>query len=157
MMHRPAIFHILLAAAGTLMATGAIAQDSPPQPTSLSETYDSWTVQCATPQQEGQPAKRQCQMSQELLQQDSRQRMFLFAVSKPDGNPHATLVLPFGLLLSEGIRLEIAQKELLRAQFRTCLPAGCIVEIELPEETIAQLQSGETVSVLMTAMNNQPV
>ena len=36
-------------------------------------------------------------------------------------------------------------------------PAGCIVEVEFPDETIAYLQSGETVNVLMTAMNNHSV
>jgi invasion protein IalB len=37
------------------------------------------------------------------------------------------------------------------------LPAGCIVEIDLPQEAIGELQAGETASVLMTANNNQPV
>jgi invasion protein IalB len=152
------ITRILLAALAALAATAALAQETETQPpTSLSETYDTWTVQCATPQQEGQPAKRQCQMTQELLQQESRQRMLLVAVTKGEGNAKATLVLPFGLLLSEGIRIEIGQQEFARGAFRTCLPAGCIVEIDLPQEAIGELQAGETASVLMTANNNQPV
>lgn len=129
----------------------------PSQPTTLSETYDTWTVQCATAQAEGQPAQRQCQMSQELLQQESRQRMMLFAVTKGETDPKATLILPFGLLLSEGVRIEVAEKELARGAFRTCFPAGCIVEVDLPAAAIAQLQAGETASVFMTAVTGQSV
>jgi invasion protein IalB len=150
---------ILLAAMAALGGTGALAQDtqtSPPKPTTLSETYDAWTVQCATTGQ-GAEQRRQCQMSQELQQQESRQRVLLVAIAKGEGNAKATLVLPFGILLSEGIRIEIGQQEFARGSFRTCYPAGCIVEIDLPEEAIKELQSGETASVLMTAVNNQPV
>lgn len=154
-----AISRVLSASVAMLMATAALAQDSePPKPTTLSETYDTWTVQCATaPAAEGQPAKRQCQMSQELLQQESRQRMMLFAVTKDSENARAMLILPFGLLLSEGVRIEITGKELMRGQFRTCLPAGCIVEADLPAESLAQLQAAETASVFMTAVTGQPV
>jgi invasion protein IalB len=48
-------------------------------------------------------------MSRELLQHDSRQRLLLFAVNTGEGKAKATL-MPFGLLLSEGIRIEIAEK-----------------------------------------------
>jgi hypothetical protein len=41
--------------------------------------------------------------------------------------------------------------------FRTCLPAGCIVEIDLPEAILALLQAGEKASVLMTVQTDQPM
>jgi invasion protein IalB len=150
---------ILLTAMAALGVTSALAQESetdPAKPTALSETYDAWTVQCATTG-EGEQQRRQCQMSQELLQQESRQRMLLFAVTKGEGTAKATLVGPFGLLLSEGIRIEIAGKELMRGQFRTCFPAGCVVEMDLPDEAMTQLQAAETASVLLTAVNGQTV
>jgi invasion protein IalB len=152
---------ILLTAMAALGVTSALAQETetdPAKPTALSETYDAWTVQCATTG-EGEQQRRQCQMSQELLQQESRQRVLLVAIAKDKGNANAkaTLVLPFGLLLAEGIRIEIGQQEFARGSFRTCFPAGCIVEIDLPEEAIKELQSGTVASVHMTANNNQPV
>jgi invasion protein IalB len=142
-----------------LAATNALAHDTdtqPPKPPTLSETYDAWTVQCATTGQ-GDQQRRQCQMTQELLQQESRQRMLLFAIIKGEGNAKATLVLPFGLLLSEGIRIDIGQQEFARGSVKTCFPAGCIVEIELPQEAVAELQAGSTASVFMTAINNQSI
>ncbi|MBK1869189.1 invasion associated locus B family protein [Aestuariivirga sp. YIM B02566] len=41
--------------------------------------------------------------------------------------------------------------------FRTCFPPRCIVEIDLPAETLAQLQAGGTASVFMTAVTGQSV
>jgi invasion protein IalB len=125
-------------------------------PTSLSETYDAWTVQCAN-QQQGDTTQRVCQMLQELLQQETRQRVLTFAIGKTDAGSKATLILPFGLLLSEGIRVQIAEEEILRGAFQTCLPAGCLVEVDLPDETIQKLEAAPTATVLMTANSGQEV
>lgn len=147
-----------LALFGTLAMTNAFARGTIDMqaPTTLSETYDAWTVQCVN-SGEGDQKRRSCQMSQELHQQGSRQRVLLFAITKAEGSAIATLVLPFGLLLSEGVRIEAAETEVVRGGFRTCLPAGCVAEIDLSEEAIGQLQSGDTVSVSMTANSGQVV
>lgn len=125
-------------------------------PTTLSETYDGWTVQCVN-RTDGNNTQRICQMSQELLQQNTRQRVLTFAIGKTAEGTKATLVLPFGLLLSEGVRVQIAEEEILRGAFRTCLPAGCVAEIDLPDEVVQRLEAAATASVLMTANSGQPV
>jgi invasion protein IalB len=150
--------HILFALIGALTTTAATAQGANVMqaPTTLSETYDSWTVQCVN-KAEGEKTQRTCQMSQELLQQKTRQRVLTFAIGMADKKAKVTLVLPFGLLLSEGVRVQIGEEEILRGAYRTCLPAGCVAEIELPAETIKKFESAETASVLMTANSGQPV
>ncbi|WP_309085981.1 invasion associated locus B family protein [Chelativorans sp.] len=145
--------------AGALMITSVAAQEAVQvqTPTTLSETYDSWTVQCAN-RSEGEQTRRVCQMSQELLQQESRQRVLLFAISKEGENAaKATVIAPFGLMLSEGLRIEINETELVRGAYRTCLPAGCVVEFDLPEAAIDQLGAAEAATVFMTANTGQPV
>ncbi|HEX7075108.1 MAG TPA: invasion associated locus B family protein [Hyphomicrobiaceae bacterium] len=125
-------------------------------PTSLSETYEAWTVRCVN-QQQGEKTQRVCQMAQTLLQQGSQQRVLTFALRRRDDTARATLVFPFGLLLSEGFRVEIAEEEVLRGTYRTCLPTGCIAEVEVPAETIEKLEAAETASVLMTATTGQQI
>lgn len=127
----------------------------PESPSSLTETYESWTVQCVHRTQ-GEHAGKHCQMSQELLQPNSRQRVLLFAVTREGETAKATLVLPFGLLLQDGVRVEAEGAELFRAPIRTCLPTGCLAEAELPESVLGQLMAGETASVMMTANSGQP-
>lgn len=153
------IRRFLLAVVGTLTMTNAMAQGviDMQAPTTLSETYDAWTVQCVN-RSEGEQRQRTCQMSQELLQQGTRQRVLLFAINTAaDGGATATLILPFGLLLSEGVRIEIAEKEVVRGAYRTCLPAGCVAELGLSDEVIQQLETSEIASVMMTANTGQPV
>jgi len=125
------------------------------EPTTLSETYEAWTVQSV---KAGEGARRMCRMSQELIQPETRQRVLLFAITKGEQEgPNATLVMPFGLLLSEGFRIEIAGQEILRGAYRTCLPDGCVAEIDLADATLEALESAAAASVLMTANNGQPV
>lgn len=127
------------------------------EPTTLSETYESWTVQCVNAGG-GRQSRRTCQMSQELVQPETRQRVLLFAITKGEQEgAKATLVMPFGLLLPEGFRVEIAGEEVLRGAYRTCLPDGCVAEIDLPDAALKKLESGDSASVLMTANTGQPV
>jgi invasion protein IalB len=143
----------------SLLAGPAVAQEATTTdtgPSTLSETYESWTVQCAKTAINGQPT-RNCQMSQELLQPESRQRVLLFAIApkQGEGATKATLVMPFGLLLSEGLRIEAADKELLRGTFRTCMPGGCISEVDLSDDLVKQMQGLEKLTVVMTANDGQ--
>lgn len=140
-----------------VFAANVHAQEAPVRqgPTTLSETYDSWTIQCAN-QAQGDQSVRDCRMSQELLQQESRQRVLLFAVSADGEAAKATLILPFGLLLSEGISIEVEEAEIARLAFRTCLPAGCIVELDITDDILGQFESAESAGVLMTANGGQP-
>jgi invasion protein IalB len=148
--------HLLFALTSALATSNAMAQEAINMqgPTSLSETYEAWTVQCVS-RMEGEQPQRTCQMSQELIQQESRQRVMMFAIGKAEQAAKATLVLPFGLLLSEGVRVQIGDEDVLQGTYRTCLPAGCVAEIELPKEVIEKFGSAEAASVLMTAISGQ--
>ncbi len=150
--------HLLLALSAATLTTTAMAQtaEGVQGPSTLSETYEAWTVQCAN-RMEGEQAKRTCQMSQELLQQGTGQRVLMVAIGNTDQGARATMVLPFGLRLSDGVSVNIAEEEVLRGAYRTCLPAGCVSEIDLAEELLGKLANAETASVLMTADNGQPV
>jgi invasion protein IalB len=144
----------------SILTSPAAAQEATTEtgPSTLSETYDSWTVQCAKTTANGQTT-RNCQMSQELLQPESRQRVLLFAIApkQGEGATKATLVMPFGLLLSEGLRIDAADKELLRGTFRTCMPGGCISEVDLSDDLVKQMQTNEKLTVVMTANDGQVV
>ncbi|MCO6177497.1 invasion associated locus B family protein [Ciceribacter sp. RN22] len=139
--------------AGSMMPTMSLAED----PTNLSESYESWSVQC---QQVGAGEQRQrlCQMSQELVQNQTRQRVLTFVLSfSKEGTIKGTVIAPFGLLLSEGLRVEMDGKEVARGAFRTCLPLGCISEVDLSQDAIKQLSVGAKASVMTTANTGQPV
>ncbi|MER9656224.1 invasion associated locus B family protein [Mesorhizobium sp. M0152] len=119
----------------------------------MNEVYDDWTVSCQYNQSTN---KRVCQASQELQQQKSRQRVLLISFGPADdAGAHMTIVAPFGLLLAEGLDVKLDEQQLIRGSFRTCLPAGCIVELDLPETALTTLLSAEKATVQGVAVGDQ--
>ena len=97
-------------------------------------------------------------MSQELIQAQSRQRVFLFAIPAPKVNPHnATVITPFGLRLADGLSVILPGETVLNPAFRTCLPAGCVVDVPLTKDTIAKFKAGEEFTMLTTTDAGQPL
>ena len=146
---------------GGLTTMAAAQQAASEAPTALSETYGDWVVRCATPATvEGQPAPaRQCEVTQELRQQDSNQRVMALSLRKgAEADTGAlTVVAPFGLLLSAGVLIDVGETPLLELGFQTCLPAGCIALSDMTTEEITAMAAGETAAVVFTDTSNQPL
>lgn len=132
-----------------LSVTGqSFAQE--PAPSALSETYQDWVVQCATAQVTEKDGKKQsggriCQISQELLQASSRERVLTIAFDAAQGEGKGlsgTIIVPFGLDLQSGITLRLEKKALLKAAFKTCLPQGCLVPIAADGALEKELRAG---------------
>jgi invasion protein IalB len=152
--HIAGLLSVLVLAAAT---TGAPAQKSNrPGPSALSETYDTWTVQCAN-RTEGETTTQVCQMSQQLLQQETGQRVMTFAIGRVGQENKATLILPFGLRLSDGARIQVGEEDVASGSFSTCLPDGCFVELTLSDSVIKKLQGAANATLMMTANTGQPV
>jgi invasion protein IalB len=130
----------------TLSASGQGASSLPGGATSLRETYDDWVVACAVPQ-----SGKTCAMQQELKAQQTGQRVLAIELQPKGAGAAGTLVLPFGLALANGASLQIddgAAGTPLR--FSTCLPAGCIVSLDLDAKMLAGLRKGTALNVKVT-------
>jgi len=131
------------------------------EPSSLTESYADWMVRCTTPVaiEGGAPAERMCEMIQELRQPEGGKRVLAISLRPAEGGKsgRATIVAPFGLLLSDGIRLEINETTLFSAGFQTCLPNGCLAGGDLASDAIATLANGEQAKAVMTALNGAPL
>jgi len=135
------------------------------QPGSMVETYDDWTVQCqtATPKdvkdvkdEKQEAATRTCQVSQELKQSSTGNRVLLLVITSVKNDvADVTIVGPFGLLLSEGIVFFVDEKELSSAEFKTCMPIGCVSTFSLNKAELNSVRQGETMGVHTVAANGQ--
>lgn len=135
-----------------------LAQTADVSPTSLTETYGQWVVRCVTPAaaEGAEPTTQICEMSQELRQRETNQRVLAVSLQqRKEEGASLTIVAPFGLLLSEGVKIEVGEVKLLNAAFRTCLSAGCVAVADLAQADIDVLAAGETATVLMADTNNQ--
>lgn len=114
---------------------------------SLNETYKDWRVTCV---QQGN-AKR-CVLSQVQAQQNG-QRVLALELNAPTANTvSGTLILPFGLALDSGATFQIDEKPAMQpVRFRTCIPGGCLVNVNFDAATLVALRAGATLKVKATA------
>ncbi|PKQ11322.1 MAG: hypothetical protein CVT70_14960 [Alphaproteobacteria bacterium HGW-Alphaproteobacteria-1] len=146
--------------AGLLAALPALAQQAE-GPDTLRETFRDWTVQCATP--EG--GARECEMSQTIRHNETGGTLLQFALRVADEDQVVgVLVAPFGLRLSQGVRVLAGETEIGGYGFDTCLASGCIVLAGFDEaalglmravatgEVRAMARTGETLAIPVSFM-----
>lgn len=130
-----------------LVGLGAVRADAQ-EPSALMEVYQDWTLRCTSSAREGQEPLRFCRIDQELIEQESGQRLFLVAVRQmPDATQRLTVLTPFGLALEQGVALEIGDQPLSTLPFRTCLPSGCLAYQTLTGDLVDQLKAGATLGL----------
>ncbi len=127
--------------------TGGAASSLPGGASSLNETYKDWRVTCVA-----QGAAKRCALSQVQAQQNG-QRVLGIELNAPSGNTvSGTLVLPFGLALDAGVSFQIDEKPAMQPmRFRTCLPAGCVINVTFDAPTLVALRAGAALKVKATA------
>ena len=156
--HRFTLSHALIFAAASLLSGASLAQEVslPGGASTLREAHGDWTVTCAI--QTGQDGSRTklCALSQEQLQQRTRQRVLAIELRPESEGVKGTLVLPFGLALDSGAAYQLDEGEAGAPQrFRTCMPAGCLIGIDFDARTIASLTAGKALKVKATADGGQ--
>lgn len=105
---------------------------------------EAWTQRC------NEEGDKHCEVFQRLVTQDTNQRLVEFAVGYPKelkGEAQAVILLPLGVLVSEGIALSVDGKKTAQAPFRTCVATGCIVAANLPEEFLKEMKTGKVMGL----------
>jgi invasion protein IalB len=153
------------------LSVAASAQNSglPGGASATSERFKDWTVRCHV-----QPApdakagakqvhkkrdaagpRRLCVLMQRQLTQKG-QRVLTVELRPEYGGLKGALILPFGLKLAKGAVLQIDNGRLSQPfAFSTCLPAGCIVPLQLGAEAGASLRPGHQLSVLLSTLDDK--
>lgn len=124
----------------------------------LREVHGDWLLIGAV--QAGEAGvQKSCVIVQEQIHNDTRQRLLLIELRPEAGRIKGTLVLPFGLLFQKGVVLQVDEHGPAPAvPFRTALPAGCVVELEIDALRLALLKSGRILHVhAIVADNVNPI
>jgi invasion protein IalB len=135
---------LLAAIAATAPVAAQTSTVLPGGANSLQETFETWIVACVQ-----QDAAKRCALSQQQADPQSHQRVLAIelSASSPD-KVNGTLVLPFGLALDSGVRLQIDDAPAgPPLRFRTCLPVGCLVPLSLDAKLAAALRKGAALKV----------
>ena len=135
--------------AGTNVDVAISHPDAP-----LLESYQDWVVVCAMQLQvSGQAAVRLCTMNQQKTQ---NQNGLAIELKHTDNGLEGILMLPFGLSLDKGVRLQVGDSMPSGSyRFRTCLPTGCIVPLSFDDAFATALQKGGFLRIQVTADGGQ--
>jgi invasion protein IalB len=124
-----------------------VGSNLPGGASSLSETYKDWRVSCG-----GHDGTKRCSLSQVQSRQNG-QIVLIIELNAPVGDAiSGALVLPFGLAFDSGVIFQIDEKPAMQpVRFRTCLPGGCLVNINFDAPTLAALRAGAALKITTVA------
>ncbi len=124
---------------GTVLAVGGPAQAQGV----VKAQYGDWQMSCDTPPG---ASFEQCALIQNVTAEDQPNvGLSVIVLKTADKQARLLRVLaPLGVLLPNGLGLNIDGKDIGRVAFVRCLPSGCVAEVVLDDKLIGQLTSGKS-------------
>ena len=113
---------------------------------------DAWDVRCQDLQ-----GKEECEMYQRLTFADTGQRVAEVAFGYPSHMPkgRGVIVLPLGVLLTEGAKLRIDDGKSYKFNMRYCTGEGCFAFIGLNDKLVNQMKKGGEAFIVFKMMDGQ--
>ena len=126
---------LVVAIGMSLLSAPAMAQGT------VKAEYGDWQMSCDTPPG---ASFEQCAIIQNVLAEDQPNvGLSVIVLRTADREARLLRVLaPLGVLLPNGLGLNVDGTDMGRVAFVRCLPNGCIAEVELDEEIIKVLSEG---------------
>ncbi|MCV0395671.1 MAG: invasion associated locus B family protein [Rhizobiaceae bacterium] len=132
-------------ALGGFAATAALAQ----QPGGdVRSTHGAWSIICDTPPG---ASSEQCAMMQNVVAEDRPEVGLSVVVLRTADNKAEILrvLAPLGVLLPNGLGLNVDGKDIGRAYFVRCFQDGCYAEVILEDELLETLRNGESATFIV--------
>ena len=132
-----------IAVAALVMATApASAQGT------VKSVHGDWQVRCDTP-----PGAQgeQCALIQSVTAEDRPNVGLTVIILKTadQKNRLMRVLAPLGVLIPSGLGLKIDTTDIGKAGFVRCLPNGCVAEVQMADELVKQLRSGQTATFII--------
>lgn len=110
-------------------------------------TYGDWQLRCET----ASGAREQCALVQNVVTEDKGNLgLVVIVVKTADGSGLLLrVVAPLNILLPNGLGLRIDRTEIGRAGFVRCLSSGCVAEVVMDAQLLAQFRSGRTATFVV--------
>jgi invasion protein IalB len=136
-----------LTAACILGASGAANAQSAASGT-VKSTHGAWSILCDTP---AGAKTEQCALMQNVVAEDRPEVGLSVVVIKTADNKAKILrvLAPLGVLLPNGLGLNIDGKDMGRAYFVRCFQDGCYAEVILEETMVKALSAGKSATFIV--------
>ncbi len=139
-----------LAATGAVLALALSVGHAPAQQQggTVKSTHGAWSIICDTPP--GASAE-QCAMMQNVIAEDRPEVGLSVVVLRTADNKAEILrvLAPLGVLLPNGLGLNIDGKDIGRAYFVRCFQDGCYAEVILEKPLVESLTAGKSATFIV--------
>jgi invasion protein IalB len=138
-------FLIMVAAAIAMLgASAASAQQSG----TVKSTHGAWSIICDTPPG---ASSEQCAMMQNVIAEDRPEVGLSVVVLRTADNKAEILrvLAPLGVLLPNGLGLNVDGKDIGRAYFVRCFQDGCYAEVILEKQLLDTLSKGAAATFIV--------
>jgi len=114
----------------------------------VTATYGEWQIRCDTP---AGAQTEQCALIQSVTAEDRPNvGLSLIVLKTADKKLRLMRVLvPLGVLLTEGLKLNIDNVEVGKTGYVRCLPNGCVAEVVLDDKLLTQLRNGKDATFII--------
>ena len=148
----PSLSRLSRAAFGlAVLGLGAVSAASPSaaqQPGTVKSNHGAWSIVCDQP---AGASGEQCALMQNVLAED-RPELGLSVVVLKTADRKAKILrvlAPLGVLLPNGLGLNVDGKDIGRAYFVRCFSDGCYAEVVLEDELLKTFRSGATATFIV--------
>ena len=140
------ILPVAAAAAAMFCATQAMSQQQPSG--TVRSTHGAWSIICDTP---AGATSEQCALMQNVIAEDRPEVGLSVVVLRTADNQAEILrvLAPLGVLLPNGLGLNVDGKDIGRAYFVRCFTDGCYAEVILEDELLETLRGGTTATFIV--------
>jgi invasion protein IalB len=142
-----ALIRLSLACVGALAVLATAGAPLRAQGT-VKSVHGDWQIRCDTP-----PGAQgeQCALIQSVTAEDRPNvGLTVIVLKTADQKSRLMRVLaPLGVLLPSGLGLKIDAADVGRAGFVRCLPNGCVAEVQMDENLLKQLRSGQQATYII--------
>jgi invasion protein IalB len=139
------------------MVIGILAGTGKPV-ASQEEELSAWAVRCSetSEQASGQP---RCEMYQRLVVQETGQRVAEFAIGYPADSQKArgVVILPLGILLTEGAQMQIDDHPAFSFKIRYCTQEGCYAFLNMNSAVLDMMRKGKVANVSFMAAEGKTI
>jgi invasion protein IalB len=120
----------------------------PQPPGTVKSSHGAWSVVCDKP---AGAAAEQCALMQNVIAEDRPEIGLSVVVLKTADRKSKILrvLAPLGVLLPNGLGLNVDGKDIGRAYFVRCFSDGCYAEVVLEDELLKTLRSGATATFIV--------
>jgi invasion protein IalB len=125
----------------------AVAAGPPADEPPVRSMHGDWQIRCDTPPGGG---REQCVLMQFVTAEDrDNVGLTVIVLKTADKQSRIMRILaPLGVLLTSGLTLKIDQSDVGKTGFVRCVPNGCVAEVMLEDQLLAQLGSGKTATFI---------